>query len=178
MQAFGFGEAIPFDGLPVAASQWEVTSGFLDQDDVSVAATAFGQGELLVTPMQMALVVAAVANDGRVPQPFVIPGPLKGLVPWRVALDAGMARQVAEIMRVSGRDGWARSASTPAIPVAGKTGTAEAPPGAPHAWYIGFAPADAPVVAFAVVVENGGEGSSVAAPVVAQMLAGWGKLGK
>jgi peptidoglycan glycosyltransferase len=170
-QGFGWEEVIPL-GLPVAASRLELTPGFLSSDDVALAATAYGQGELLVTPLQMALVAAAVANRGQAPTPYLV----QQTTPpefWRRALAPATADQVAEIMRTSGRDGWARTATTPALAVAGKTGTAEAPPGLPHAWYLGFAPADRPAIAFAVVVEHGGSGSDVAGPIVAQMLAGW-----
>jgi peptidoglycan glycosyltransferase len=169
-EGFGFEASIPFDGLPVAVSRLETEPGFLASDEVALASTAFGQGQLLVTPLQMALVAAAAANGGRIPSPYVIQAPLKGLLPWRIAVDGRVAGQVADAMRLSGREGWARGASTPALAVAGKTGTAEAPPGAPHAWYLGFAPAADPRIAFAVVVEHGGDGAGVAAPIVAQML--------
>jgi cell division protein FtsI/penicillin-binding protein 2 len=56
------------------------------------------------------------------------------------------------------------------IPVAGKTGTAENPGREPHSWFAGFAPADNPQIAFAVVVENAGEGSTVAAPMARQVV--------
>ncbi|MCS7311164.1 MAG: penicillin-binding transpeptidase domain-containing protein, partial [Armatimonadetes bacterium] len=72
---------------------------------------------------------------------------------------------------VSGAGGTARAANLPGIPVAGKTGTAEDPPRPkPHAWFICYAPADNPRIALAVVVEQGGSGGAVAAPIARRIL--------
>jgi peptidoglycan glycosyltransferase len=75
------------------------------------------------------------------------------------------------MMVLSVEEGWARGARLPGVQVAGKTGTAEVGSGVePHAWFIGFAPADKPQYALAVLVENGGEGSRVAVPIARQVL--------
>jgi peptidoglycan glycosyltransferase len=74
-------------------------------------------------------------------------------------------------MITSVADGWARSAMVPGgVSLGGKTGTAEAAGTDPHAWFIGFAPADRPEVAIGVLVVHGGEGSRTAAPIGGQLL--------
>jgi len=142
-----------------------------------LASAAFGQGELLVTPLYMALVAAAIAGDGALRSPYLladVPGVRWSSIAdergtWRRAMSPGIARRVRHAMVVSARDGWARSAGigrADGFTFGGKTGTAEVGDGQPpHAWFIGFAPADEPIVAVAVLVEHGGEGARVAAPI-------------
>ncbi|MGB9859549.1 MAG: penicillin-binding transpeptidase domain-containing protein, partial [Moorellaceae bacterium] len=67
--------------------------------------------------------------------------------------------------------GTARSAAIPGVPVGGKTGSAQNPQGRTHSWFVGFAPADNPQVAVAVVVENAGAGGAVAAPIAGRIMA-------
>jgi penicillin-binding protein A len=173
---FGVGEAPPFP-FPVAASQLST------DDDIplpELVSAAFGQGELLVTPLHMALVAAAVADDGALPVPYLladVPGvrwrslaDARGT--WRQAVSGDVAHSVRDMMVVSATDGWARSARRGLdLTLGGKTGTAQVADGAPHAWFIGFAPADAPRLAIAVMVVHGGEGAAVAAPIAGRVLA-------
>src|SRR3990172_9153812 len=85
---------------------------------------------------------------------------------WKVAVGAATARTVRDIMVKSVEDGWARPAGIAGVKVAGKTGTAElGGKEKPHGWFIGFAPADNPELAIAIVKENQGYGSDEAAPV-------------
>src|SRR5690606_16127178 len=97
------------------------------------------------------------------------------------AMSPGVAHFVREAMRLAVRQGTARQAAIAGVDVAGKTGTAEVGAGRPpHAWFIGFAPARAPEVAVAVVVEHGGYGGSVAAPIARRVIAaalGYGEGG-
>ncbi len=132
---------------------------------VGLAEISIGQGSLLVTPLQMAVVAATVANGGVQVPPRLLkePSPPESS-PVRV-VSAATARQVAEAMAAVVERGTGRGAALPGVRVAGKTGTAQNPHGADHAWFIGFAPVEAPRVAVAVVVENGGSGGAVAAPV-------------
>lgn len=173
---FGLGSAPPFP-LPLS-------EGWLSTDDelptAELASAAFGQGELAVTPLHMALVAAAAARDGTMPVPYLledVPGVdhralADGRGLWRRAMSPDVARQVREIMVTSVRDGWARSAVAGLrLTAGGKTGTAQLGEGvAPHSWFIGFAPADDPQVAVAVLVANGGDGATVAAPIGGRML--------
>jgi len=176
-EAFGLEDAPPFP-LPVAA-------GSLSSHDAlaapELASAAFGQGEILVTPMHMALVAAAAAGDGRLPVPYLledVPGVRWGRIAdergtWRRAVPEETAALVRQAMVIGAREGWARAAQDAAgVAIGGKTGTAQLGGDArPHAWFIGFAPAEAPIVAVAVLVVNGGEGARVAAPIGGRVLA-------
>ncbi len=168
---FGLGQAPDLD-IPTEDGQ---LAGDLPLDDVEVASTAIGQGELIVSPLQMALVAAAIANDGIVPQPRLVLRPSieetrffsKNLVSRGVskAVSSRTAQQVGEAMVVVVQEGSGRSARLSGVQVAGKTGTAQVENEEPHAWFIGFAPAHQPRYAIAVLVENGGPGSKGAAPL-------------
>ena len=180
---FRIGQEIPLE-IPVATSQ--LANDPLLMPPVLLASTAFGQGELLVTPLNMALVAAAIANDGAMPRPHLVQRVqtrdgevLQTTQPeiLGVAVSAATAQQVREMMIISVRDGYARRARIDGAVVGGKTGTAQlgGEDVEPHAWFIGFAQRadapDAPVYAVAVIVENGGEGSQVATPIAQRILA-------
>lgn len=148
--------------------------------DGDLAQTGIGQGSLLTTPLRMAMLASAFANKGVVLKPYLVSrisspdgAAIKqfGSAEFAAPTGAATAAEVSRMMQavVSGGTGYA--ARIGGVRVAGKTGTAENPHGAPHAWFIGFAPADAPVVAVAVVVENGGAGSEAAAPIARQVIA-------
>ncbi|MDR7458801.1 MAG: penicillin-binding transpeptidase domain-containing protein, partial [Armatimonadota bacterium] len=172
--ALGVGRAPAYD-LPAAAGHLPSLRELAGE---GVGQAAFGQGSLLVSPLQMALVSAAVGNGGVLYRPFLVAARRRpdGRVVWRAqpqgrrVLDAQTAALVARAMVEVVRRGTGRAAALPGVVVAGKTGTADAPGGAPHAWFIAFAPAEAPRVAVAVVVERGGAGGAVAAPVAAQVV--------
>ena len=142
---------------------------------------AIGQGYLLTTPLQVAQLVAAIAAQGSEYRPQVI-ARLNSRNAGDQFFPAEIARQVAvtpftlaNIQQAMfgvahGRYGTARKAfDGVGFSVAGKTGTAETGIDAPHAWFAGYAPADAPQVVIAVMLENAGEGSEFAAPVFRRM---------
>lgn len=181
----GFDAQIPFD-LPTAASQLtngggNLPGGFLD--DVELANAAYGQGEVLVTPLQMALVGASIANGGLLMKPrlataFVdASGNVRRLEPepWRLVLPSASneALRGAMIRAVEGEQGrlFTAGAQVPGVTVAGKSGTAQlGGTGEPHSWFVGFAPAENPEVVIAVLVEHGGRGGERAAPLAGDML--------
>jgi peptidoglycan glycosyltransferase len=173
---FGFERTIPFD-LPVAASQ--VKRSGTEWSPELLAQTAFGQGELQVTPMQMALVAAAVANGGRVPTPFVASELQSGNASrqlhesgqfFSIASSGDTAKTMLSYMVEGVDNGYAAKAAIPGVKVAGKTGTAEIGDGTSHSWFIGFAPADAPRIAIAVIMEHQGSGSDFATPAAQQVM--------
>jgi len=131
---------------------------------------AIGQGEILVTPLQMAFLAARLASDGRVPGPTFVLGqqPLLPAVdlPFAPSHLSWMRRSLQQVVD-AGTGGAARLAGTP---VAGKTGTGENPHGDDHAWFMCYAPADAPEVAVAVILENAGHGGAEAAPLAGAWL--------
>ncbi|MGI9252927.1 MAG: penicillin-binding transpeptidase domain-containing protein, partial [Thermomicrobiales bacterium] len=177
--AWGFGAEIPFD-LPVRPAQVSTDPAFLN-DRVAVAETAFGQGELLSTTMQMALVAAGIANQGRIMRPWLVEAMTRpdGAEVWRVApsvwrtpVRPETAATVAEMMRWAVEEGGILAGAVPGYIAGGKTGTAEAGDGGePHGWYIGYAGDEQRQYAVGVTVERGGSGSTAAMPIGQQLLA-------
>ncbi len=174
-RAFGLGRAPRFD-LPAAPGHLP-NPRTLGQR--GLAQMSFGQWTLLVTPLQMALVASAIANHGVAMQPFILSqvrtpdGRILASYAQRgsrEAIPAGLAAQLARDMIGVVRSGTGTTAQIPAVQVAGKTGTAENPHGTTHAWFIAFAPAERPVIAVAVLLENAGVGGVVAAPAARQVL--------
>lgn len=180
----GFGAALPFD-LPTAVSQ--VTNGGGQQpggfkDDVELANASYGQAETLVTPLQMALVASTIANDGVLMEPRLVAllagrGGTRTLGPQTMdgVISAANARAInaAMVAAVEGPLGrrFTTGAKVPGVTTAGKSGTAElGGTGEPHSWFIGFAPAEAPKVVIAVLVEQAGRGAEVAAPIAGDLM--------
>ena len=207
---FGFCQGLrigsDFRGLPVDPSyvSAQADGGCAPfKDQVELASAAFGQAAVSVTPMQVALLAATIANDGAVPQPFVVrdlrshaeapgAGPTQSVLETydggrgNPAISSGVAALVRQAMidAVSGPIGQLYAGAgdvthfgISGIQTAGKTGTAERGPGLkPHSWFIGFAPAQAgaqPAIAVAVIVEGGGSGSGHAAPIGGAVMAQW-----
>lgn len=148
---------------------------------------SIGQGDLLVTPIQVATYAAAIANGGTLIRPHVLESMLDVNTEQRIGPSfTPRATQLAdpkdvETVRLGMRDavlyGSARALSILPFAVAGKTGTAQWNANKKnHAWFTGFAPFDQPEIVVAVLVEEGGEGSSFAVPVAKQVLEEWGRL--
>lgn len=172
---YGF-ESQPAFTLETAASQ--IHAPGTEETKTLLASTAFGQGELLATPLQMAQVAAIIANDGVLARPHIgleergEAGSLGALEPAesRRIIESGLAATMREFMVSVVQNGQANGVNIEGIVVGGKTGTAEAGDGTSHAWFIAFAPAQAPTIAIAVVVENGGQGGVVASPIAGQVI--------
>ena len=143
---------------------------------------AYGQGPVLTTPFKMARVSATVAAGGFMPEGrWVLDGSNSRTVPSVGILAAESAQFLQKAMRSVVTSGTARTAMAGAtIQVAGKTGTAQLDQGEPHSWFAGYAPYDAlPVkqIAFAVVVEHGGYGAKLAAPIGRELVDAAQQLG-
>lgn len=175
---FGLGAA-PRCEVPASKGQIS-SSGQLDRP-ILVADTSFGQGELAVSPLQMALVAATIARGGSLPTPHYATAVLDARGEPLRLVDPGAAGQVVRpdtaatvaadmVAAVEAPGAFAAGARIPGIHVAGKTGTAENPAGPAHGWFVGFAPAEAPTVVVAVVIENTARGGEDAAPVGAAVL--------
>ncbi len=190
-QRFGLG--VP-TGIQIAEAEgtipspeWKATNlgeVWLPGDAVNMA---IGQGFVEVTPLQLVDVIAAVANNGRLYQPTLIDrigaGGGAPEEPWPTALRGelpvtqdNLAAIQNSMWRVANDETWGtathRFVDLP-ITVAGKTGTAEAPPGSSHAWFAGYAPAGEgaePEIAIVVMIEHAGEGSVVAAPIFRRII--------
>lgn len=166
-------------GLPASSGRFP-DPGRLRRTDL--AELGIGQGSLLVTPLGLARFAGTLARGGTAVEPYLVErlgvsGGLEwapGRVNWRGerrVIQAGPAAEVKGMLAGVVRAGTAWRAALPGTTAAGKTGSAENPHGPPHAWFIGFAPVDRPRVAVAVVVENGGLGGEVAAPVARGVMA-------
>ena len=187
MEKFGFYERVEVD-LPHGerrrsgvvrrgAGAEKVTNSAVD-----VGRVAIGRGDLLVTPLQMAMVASAVANDGKLMTPTLTDrivdrdgqdGEL--IEPDRArSMKASTAREVGDMMAAVVREGTGTAAALAGIyVVAGKTGTAERDieQGTNQPWFIGFAPRENPRIAIAVALENSsGTGGVVAAPIAKQVM--------
>ena len=154
--------------LPLAAFTGQVPA---TTDPTELAADAIGQGRILASPVGMALAAAAVDNGTwRSPVLVTNPGPPPPAPqPPPPALSPGVTGTLAQLMRGVDTSGTGTAANLPGAPVYGKTGTAEfgsANPPQTHAWFIGYR-GD---LAFAVLVEGGGVGGAVAAPIAAKFL--------
>jgi cell division protein FtsW (lipid II flippase) len=146
-----------------------------DQLRRSLAQASYGQGQVLVTPFQMARVAATIAGHGQMPQGrWVIDESNPRSEPVRRVLDVPQADKIAEYMRmvVAGPGGTGQVLKGLGVPVAGKTGTAELQDQPSHAWFIGFAPygLGGKKIAFAVLVENGRYGGRTAAPIAGEVV--------
>ncbi|MDN5344975.1 MAG: penicillin-binding protein [Clostridia bacterium] len=171
---YGFGRALKFD-LPLQEAR---LPEHLDSNGLAEA--AIGQGAVLATPLQMAMVTAAVANKGILMQPYLVDKVTAtgGRLIWQaiprplqVVTGANIAAEITAAMVATVNDGTATTAALPGIQVAAKTGSAQNPQGEAHAWLVAFAPADHPRVAVAVVVENAGAGGVAAAPIAREIMA-------
>jgi peptidoglycan glycosyltransferase len=175
--AFGFDTA----PAPIPLEVAESTVGSMI-DAAAVGMSSMGQKDVAVTPLQNAMVAAAIANDGAVMQPYLVDrleGPdlaeISNTAPaeLRRAVSPQVAAKLTDLM-VAAEKFTQQDGAIPGVQIASKTGTAEhgtdprnTPP---HAWYIAFAPAESPRVAVAVLVENGGDrlaatGGALAAPI-------------
>lgn len=164
--------------IPAEAGTIANDAAFL-QRPVALADTAFGQGQALVTPLDMAQMVAIVANHGVMMRPYLVQGVGVGETASfaaraeaiRPVISLQAAAHVRDLMRSSVEFGYAKPVALPGVTVGAKTGTAEAPGGPPHSWFVAIAPIEQPRFAVAVIIERGGEGSRSALPVARQVLA-------
>ncbi|MBN1357048.1 hypothetical protein JXA40_12370 [bacterium] len=155
--------------IPAAGPGLPTRAGSVPPDgDISLSRLirlAIGQDELLVTPLHLALVTGALGSNGTMYRPRYVES--EKTCPWRNLTDARTATEIARKMIQVVEFGTGQSARIPGVIVGGKTGTAENASGRSHAVFIGFAPWPGPVIAVAVVIEQGGLGGVVAAPVAA-----------
>jgi penicillin-binding protein 2 len=133
---------------------------------------AIGQGENAQSPLKMAQFYSALAVDGTVATPRVVTNGALTEPAGRLPLDsqqlADLRSALVEVVNAPG--GTGRGSRLARWTLAGKTGTAQNPHGEDHAWFIGFAPAEDPAIVAAVIVEGGGHGSTVAAPIAAELV--------
>ncbi len=187
-EAFGFNRDIESE-VPAVESVIPSADEFGD-DLAALAQSSIGERDVRATPLQMAMVAAAVANDGVVMKPYVVAEVFDadGQVVTAtepeelgVAMSPETADVLALMMESAVTSGTATRASVPGVRIGGKTGTAQVPGASPHSWFIGFgaveAAPDEPQIAIAVLVESSeatgadATGGTVAAPIAQQVLA-------
>lgn len=171
---FGFGAPTGIDVTEEAAGLvpnrlWKKLSrkeAWFEGDTVNFA---IGQGYLLVTPIQVVRMMSAIANGGRLVQPYIVKR-IEGVeITAGRSQNVGVSKSTLDEVRaglemvVNDETGTGRRARAPGLRIAGKTGTAQNPKGASHAWFSGFSPVDGPKIALVVFVENGGKGGLDAA---------------
>lgn len=180
MVDMGFGYTLGVD-LPGEARGMIPNSDYYDRhynrswNGLTTISNSIGQGEVTLTPLQIANLGATIANRGYYIKPHVVSS-IEGeeldsayTTPHYVNVDRENYEKVVQGMRQSVIDGTCRSANTPDYPVCGKTGTAQNR-GKDHSVFMGFAPMDDPKIAIAVYVENGGFGAVYGVPIGALMM--------
>lgn len=175
-EKFMLNKSVPFD-LPVSKSISPYRENIGKTD---IAAASIGQGKVLVTPLNMAMVASAIANGGDMVKPILVKeiiSPDGHVIKTNYTenishvTDSFTANEVKNMMVEVVKRGTGKGARIKNVKVAGKTGTAENASGKAHAWFIGFAPADNPKVAISVVLENeGSTGGKSAAPIARDLM--------
>jgi peptidoglycan glycosyltransferase len=141
----------------------------------SLAQISIGQGKLLVTPLQMAFTTAVIGNDGAACMPYLKKGVER--LPAERVMSIENARKLQKMMRGVVDRGTARGMRIKGLSIAAKTGTAQAPQGEDHSWFICMAPSPKPDLAIAVIVEHGGYGSQAALPIARRLMTAAMELG-
>ena len=199
-QTFGLGQPTGIEGLAETAGlipspEWKINTvgeGWAPGDAVNMA---IGGGYVQVSPLQMVDMIAAIANGGTLYQPRIVnhigagggapeetlPIQTRGELPLSASSLATIQNSLWQVANNEDLGTAAHQFVGLPVIVAGKTGTAEAPPRNPHAWFAGYAPAapytkadgtlvDSPEIAIVVMIENAGEGSDVAAPIFRRLV--------
>ena len=186
-EKFGFGSRT-FTDLNDSLTRQALSRFPEDPDKPQTALSAIGQFDVAATPLQMAMVVSGIANDGVVMKPYLVdeikspkldvlgktdPEPIAN----QPAMSSSAARDLTQMMVSVVENGTAAPAQIPGVEVAGKTGTAQSSPDRPpYAWFVSFAPADTPAVAVAVLVQDAGvardqiSGSGLGAPIAKSVM--------
>lgn len=175
-ERFGFGAEL---GIPMSVTPSTIPDSL---DAPQLMLSSFGQADVRVTPLQIAMVSAAIANGGNIMQPTLVKSitapDLTVLEPFQpkvfaTPINNQTAATLTELMINNVNNGAASNGRIKGIEVGGKTGTAENGEGDPFTlWFTGFAPADDPAIAVAVVIEDGGTsyGNAVAAPIARKVI--------
>jgi peptidoglycan glycosyltransferase len=184
-EALGFNTDIPF---PWTVPQAAYPVDELSEDPAALAQSGIGERDVRAAPLHMAMVAAAIANQGVTPTPYLVnrifdadgntvetfePSPLgRAMAPETASVMTEMMERVVT-------EGTGRAAAVPGVRVAGKTGTSMGPEGLPNPWFIGFAPVEDPTIAIAVFLEASPElgesatGGGVAAPIAGDLIRVW-----
>ncbi len=183
----GFGKKTGID-LPQEASGNVPNKQWYDKRPVGSRWTggmmlnlSIGQGEILTTPLQLTQFFCGLANEGRVYRPHLLrssitPDQRETMMGGELSYTLPFSKKTLEILNEAlvavgqGEHGTARGSKIPGVVMAGKTGTAQNSHGENHSWFVGFAPAENPIIVACVIIENAGDGSDWAAPAVRNII--------
>ena len=182
IESFGFGHPLGIDmvgekkgNIPSANYYNKLYKGNWKAN--TIISVAIGQGEILVTPLQLSNMTAAVANDGTYYTPSLIKYIAKNkklYTPVKEAHEVDVKKEffpyIKEAMAETVKSGTARGSKSEDFDFGAKTGTAQNPHGKDHSIFIAYAPLDHPKIAIAVIVENGGFGATYAGPISSLMI--------
>jgi len=167
-ERFGFNQPSAYP-LEYSISAFSLTDAAARDEMIE---TAIGQGKTLATPLQMAMVAAAIANGGLMMNPYILDSVqtrdlrvIEKLMPVSAGtvLSPAIAARLADMMAGVVATGTGKPAQIANVAVAGKTGTAQNETGNDHSWFVGFAPAEQPAIAIAVLLEETGGGTKATA---------------
>lgn len=171
-EKFGINKSFDFD-IPVSQSQIQ----YKKMTDLDGALVSIGQGGLVMTPLHVAMMGSAIANNGKMMKPYLVEmvttenGTVIGQTKPSVLYDCvgvACADYVEDMMIGVVAEGTGTSAQISGITVAGKTGTAENETDKDHAWFVGYAPAENPTICVAVILENDGSSGGTSATPIAK----------
>ncbi|MFZ5980011.1 MAG: penicillin-binding protein 2 [Candidatus Zixiibacteriota bacterium] len=183
----GFGKPTGVDlpneyaGLNPNSDYYDKRYGYKKWTPTLVLNNSIGQGEILVTPLQLVQFFCGLANNGTVYRPHLVKRiskvggeqiPVLPVMSFQLPFSQKTISLLMESMRlvVEGEHGTARSLRNKKYSLGGKTGTAQNPHGENHSWFVGVAPMENPEIVVCAIVENAGHGSEVAAPVVGKVI--------
>ncbi|HEU4318462.1 MAG TPA: penicillin-binding transpeptidase domain-containing protein [Acidimicrobiia bacterium] len=184
-EALGFNQEIDFEWV-IPEANWDTDE--LARDPAALGQSGIGERDVRATPLHMAMVAAAVANNGISVEPFAVRRVFdangqtveeREVVPLGQAMSPETAMTLTQMMERVVTEGTATQAAVPGVRVAGKTGTATGAGGFSNPWFIGFAPVEDPTIALAVFIEGSavsGEsasGGSLAAPIASELIEVW-----
>lgn len=168
--------------IPISQSHYPYSQNMSPTD---IAAVSIGQGKLLVTPIHMASLASTFANKGLMATPYIVEkvknteGRIVSLTKnesKRIISDT-ISDEITDMMVAAVKEGTGKNASIYGVNVAGKTGTAQNETGKDHSWFIGFAPAEDPQIAVAVILESEGKSGGIAAAPIAKQIISQGLKG-
>ena len=137
---------------------------------------AIGQGDVLVTPLQLAKFASVLATKGRMLKPFLVMNESTGIEKKETLIDLNNStwnsihRMMSKVMNTNKGTAYSSRIEDPSIKFYGKTGTAQNPHGEPHAWFMGFAIKGGSIISISIIVEHGGTGGEIAAPMAKKIV--------
>ncbi|PKM57575.1 MAG: peptidoglycan glycosyltransferase [Firmicutes bacterium HGW-Firmicutes-3] len=174
-EMFGYNQKIQLE-LETSMSRYGIEN---QQSNSERAETVIGQGKTLVTPLNNAMMVSILANNGHLIKPYIVSQVIAedaSVIREQKIIDTGRVLSEAHVtliesyMKKTSEEGTAKQLNNSQYTVASKTGSADNSTGAAHAWYVGYAPIEEPKIALAIIVENVGTGSTHAVPIAKALL--------